>query len=267
MPTFEILCATMHQNDFSKINEMNIKSNVVFANQCDHTSYEEMEFDGHTAKMISTETRGVGKNRNLALMYATADICLFADDDLVYADGYEKIIQQAFQKLPQADGIIFNVESLGYDYGRRRNAKIKRVRWYNAFNYGVVRLAVKRNSIMRENIMFSTNFGGGAPFSCGEDTLFISGMLKRRLKLFVFPEVIVTVKESESTWFHGYNSKFYYDKGVLYASISSFFAKFLCLQNLIRHPDYKKNGLTFYEAYGWMKKGIKNRLEMKSFDK
>ena len=57
MSKFEILCVTMHQNDFSKIKEMNIRSDVVFANQCDHTNYEELEFEGHIAKMISTQTK------------------------------------------------------------------------------------------------------------------------------------------------------------------------------------------------------------------
>ena len=99
MPTFEILCATMHQNDFSKIKEMNIHSDVVFANQCDHTSYDEIEFEGHTAKMISTQTRGVGKNRNLGLIYASADICLLADDDVVYNDGYEKTVLDFYKKI------------------------------------------------------------------------------------------------------------------------------------------------------------------------
>ena len=42
MLSFEILCVTMYQKDFSKIGEMNIHSNVVFANQCDRTSYEEI---------------------------------------------------------------------------------------------------------------------------------------------------------------------------------------------------------------------------------
>ena len=52
MSKFEILCVTMHQNDFSKIKEMNVHSNIVYANQADYTSYEEYEFEGHTAKMI-----------------------------------------------------------------------------------------------------------------------------------------------------------------------------------------------------------------------
>lgn len=33
MSKFELLCVTMHQKDFSKIQEMNIHSDVVFANQ------------------------------------------------------------------------------------------------------------------------------------------------------------------------------------------------------------------------------------------
>mgnify|MGYP000166988024 CR=1 FL=1 len=33
MSTFQILCVTMNQNDFSKIKQMNIHSNVIFANQ------------------------------------------------------------------------------------------------------------------------------------------------------------------------------------------------------------------------------------------
>ena len=77
MSEFEILFVTMNQNDFSKIKEMNIHTDVVFANQCNHTSYQEVEFEGHKAKMISTQTRGVGINRNLASMYTKVLIFVF----------------------------------------------------------------------------------------------------------------------------------------------------------------------------------------------
>ena len=103
MGRFEILCVTMRQNDFSKLDEMNIHSDVVFANQCDRTAYDEREFDGHTAKMISTQTRGVGINRNTALMYASAEICLFADDDVKYVDNVEQLVLGEFDAHPDAD--------------------------------------------------------------------------------------------------------------------------------------------------------------------
>ena len=86
MPNLEILCVTMHQKDFSKIKEMNINCDVVFANQADDNRYDECEFDRYKAKMITTSTRGVGINRNLALSYASAEYCILADDDVVYDD-------------------------------------------------------------------------------------------------------------------------------------------------------------------------------------
>ena len=75
MSKFEILCVTMHQKDFSKIQQMNIHSDVFFANQADRTAFEELEFEGYKARMLTTNTRGVGANRNLTLMYTRDLFC------------------------------------------------------------------------------------------------------------------------------------------------------------------------------------------------
>ena len=112
---FQILCATMHQKDFSKIKEMNINSDILYANQSDSTWYKKKAIDGYIAEMITTQTRGLGNNRNIALMYATADICLLADDDVTYYDGYEDKIMSAFGRHPEADMIIFNLDSNSAD--------------------------------------------------------------------------------------------------------------------------------------------------------
>ena len=104
MERFQILCVTMHQKDFSKIKEMNIHSDVVFANQCDETRYDTLEFEGHRAEMISTATRGVGINRNLAQSYSSGDICLIADDDLTYHDDVEQVVLGEFAAHPDALG-------------------------------------------------------------------------------------------------------------------------------------------------------------------
>lgn len=265
MSKLEVLCATMNQTDFSKVEQMNIQTDVVFANQSADTRYEEITVGENHAKMITTKTRGVGTNRNLALLYSSGEYLLFADDDMTYVDGYASVIEDAFRKIPKADCIIFNIETVGAEMPRRKNRKIKRVRWYNALNYGAARIAVRKTSVSRDGVMFNRNFGGGTPFSCGEDTLYIVAMLKKKHKLYAYPYTIATVDQSTSTWFKGYDKKFYYDKGVLFATISRFWARFLCLQSLIRHADYKKSGLTFFEAYGLMKKGIKNQKEMIPF--
>ncbi len=265
MKGLQVLVATMRQKDFSLIGKMNIRTDVVFANQAEEASYSSEIYDFGTAETVTTNTVGVGINRNIALLYAKGDYLLFSDDDLRYVDNYKEIVLNAFKQLPEADGIIFNIETIGNQMGRRKNIGIRRIKWYNALNYGAVRLAVKRVSIKRENIMFSTNFGGGTGFSSGEDTLIICDMLKKGLKLYTYPETIAVVDQSDSTWFKGYNKKYYYDKGVLFAAISKKAAKLLCLQDIIRHRNYKKSGLTFFEAYGLMKKGIKGFKTLTEF--
>ena len=141
----------MHQKDFSKLQEMNIHSDIVYANQCDRTGYDEIQFEGHTAKMISTQTRGVGKNRNLALIYASADICLLADDDVRYNDDAEEKILAEFESHPDADVIIFHFES---DDPTRMLAKYaKTKKWRSPRNpWGAVRIAFRLGAVKKANL-------------------------------------------------------------------------------------------------------------------
>jgi len=211
---FEVLVVTMN-NDISIIEKNNINTNFVIANQANCTfqkSYDKGIF-------ISTQTKGVGVNRNIALMYSSSQYVLFSDDDVHYIDNLEKQIVEAFQRVPKADVLIFNIETIGDDYNRRKNDKIKRVRWYNFLNYGAVRIAAKRESIMKRNIWFSPLFGGGAKYSCGEDTMFLSDCLKRKLKIYTYPLTICQVSQEKSSWFTGYNEKYFYDKGVLLKAV------------------------------------------------
>lgn len=257
MSKVEVLCATMHQKDFSKFQQMNIQSDIVYANQSDQTAYDEAVWGDYKSKMITTDTRGVGVNRNIALLYSTGEYVLISDDDMKYVDGYAEIVENAFEEIPDADCIIFNIETIGADFGRRHNVKSKRVRWFNALNYGAARLAVRRISLKREGIFFNTNFGGGTKYSAGEDTLFICSMLRKGLKLYTYPVAIASVDQTSSTWFNGYTEKFYYDKGALFSAVSKIYAQPLCLQYLIRHRQYKQSGITFIKAYKLMRQGIK----------
>lgn len=253
----QVLVATMNQSDHSLIRKMNLQSDAIIANQCDQCFDEFYEENGTKIFYVNRPDRGVGKNRNEALLHSEGDILTFADDDMIFSDGYSKNIERAFQELPDADAIIFNIKTKGENMGRRVNTKIKRIHFYNALNYGAARLSVRATSIKKENIFFHTCFGGGTIYSSGEDTLFIMDMLKHRLKIYAYPMCIAEVDQTVSTWFTGYSEKYYYDKGALYRAISKKGALLLGLQALIRHREYKKSGLTFREALGQMRMGIK----------
>ena len=266
----QVLIATMNQNDMSKVSEMNIQTDAIFANQSDKYDYEEKLYHFGIVKMITTKTRGVGINRNMALLHADGDFLLFGDDDVTYKNGYDQIINDAFDEIPNADAIIFNVESSDKDSIRKMNNRIKRVRWHNSMSYGAIRICVRREALFRENIMFNLNFGGGTLFSSGEDSLFIHDMLKHGLKIFTYPKVIALVDDDldKSTWFKGYNEKYYYDKGVLFKTLNKNIPYLLCLQDLLRHSFYKECNLTFFTAFHYMRKGIKGqRFLQKYMDK
>ena len=72
----EVLVATMNQKDSTIYEKMNLKTDAVFANQADRYEYQCFSKQKSKVKMITTSERGVGKNRNTALMYATGDICI-----------------------------------------------------------------------------------------------------------------------------------------------------------------------------------------------
>lgn len=214
--SFEILCVTMRQHDFSKVKAMNIRSNVVFANQADENSFQEMNFDGHIAKMITTKSRGVGINRNIALLAATKDILLFADDDMVFRDDLEEKIIQAFEYFPKADVICFGTEFAkdGKIYFSRLPQR-KKLPLIKSMKYGTYAIAAKRKSLLKANIMFTQLFGGGCSYLHGEDSDFILQCYRKKLKIYSYDYILGCTAKDETTCNFGYNEKYFFDTGAL----------------------------------------------------
>lgn len=266
----QVLVATMNQSkgDYSLLDRMNIQTDAIICNQCSRNEFEAFTWHGHNIRWLSFTEKGVGLNRNNALMRATGDVILFADDDMVYVDGYESIITEAFENNPNADAFIFNIETIGNSMGRKQNSKVRRLHFYNSLNYGTARISALSDSIRRENISFHMCFGGGTMYSCGEDTLFIVDMLKKGLKIYSCPIKLAEVDQRQSTWFTGYNEKYLFDKGALFAAISKKWNSLLCFQDLLRHPYlYRGNNIGLFGAYRIMKQGIRAFGELKSYTK
>lgn len=252
----EVLVATMNQDDLSKFKEMNLNSDVVFANQADRYEFVEEKINSNTVKMFTTADRGVGKNRNLAMLNATGDICLFADDDMIYENDYKSIVTEAFERIPQADIIVFNLETIGIETRKRRvNTKIKKVNYFNALNYGAARIVVRRSSIMKKNIWFSTLYGGGAKYSSGEDSLFLTEAITKGLKVYTYPKKIANVKQGESTWFEGYTHKYFHDRGVWLANAFPKLKYLLSIYYSYKMKDYTKE-FSFRGIYKIINEGI-----------
>ncbi|RFU64748.1 glycosyltransferase [Peribacillus glennii] len=257
----EVLVSTMHQVDMSLVNKMNINGNALIINQCKKTDYTELKEKNRHIKMYSFNERGIGLSRNSALMRATGDICILADDDVVYDDHYQNIVLDAFKHNTKADIILFNVPSLNKDrQGPMEINKGSTINYFNFMRYGAVSIAFRRESVIRANVFFSLLFGGGAKYSAGEDTLFLYECLKKGLKIYKYPAQIGIVTQEDSTWFTGHNKKYFIDKGIFYATLSKKLSYLLILQYAIRRHNLYKDEMGLIQAIKYMIEGKRKHL-------
>ena len=186
----EVLITTMYQTDFRKYKEMNLQTDAVLANQADFYGYQEEKIDQSTVRMISTATRGLSRNRNIAIAMSTGEYILFADDDLQFVDGYADIIENEFAEHPEAEAIKFNLFDLSENrkISMKSIEKFERATMLNMGASGVCGIAIKKNALIKANLKFNEKFGTGTENYCGEDTIFIFEMLKKKIKLYRSPK-------------------------------------------------------------------------------
>ena len=254
--TLQLLVAAVNREARELAEEMQIDSDAIIVSQGERYAYEELRWKKHDIQCFYMAERGVGQSRNHSLLRASADISLFADEDIIYEPGYEQKVLAAFEEHPKADMLFFNVQAMP---GREtyHNESFGRVRWYNCGRYPTYSLAVRTRRIHQKNISFSLLFGGGAKYSNGEDSLFIRDCLKAGLKAYKVSVTIGRERERESTWFTGYNDKFFYDRGVLYHYLYGCLARPMALRFLLSHRGIICQEIPWRKAYGRMRQGIK----------
>ena len=252
----QVLVSAVGQDVAGMAERMNLETEATIINQCSCFAYEEYEHRGCRIRCYSLAERGVGLSRNNGLMRADGELCLFGDEDIVYDCGYGVEIEEAFARHPEADMLLFNVRVAP---ARKTywNEGEKRVRWYNYGRYPAYSMAARTESLHRANISFSLLFGGGARYSNGEDSLFLRDCLRAGLRILALPVVIGEEKERESTWFHGYNDKFFRDRGVLYHYLYGRMALPFSLRFLMAHGKEMCSEIGWRKAWELMLEGIR----------
>ena len=261
----ETLVVTVDQRDNSLVYKMNIQTDAIVGNQGDYTSTDEFCLNGHQIVYLNTTERGVGRNRNLVLQHAAADICILADDDMRFVDGYPQIAMKAFHQCPDADILIFNL--LEKQPKRFVNKKVQRIKWNNYARYGAARLAVCPKKLRDAGITFSELFGGGAIYGSGEDTIFLKECLDKGLRLYAVPFALAEMdQDAQSTWFHGYNKKFFYDKGALYCALYPRMKWVCCLRYILKYRNNFAGQYRMPDALKAMLEGAKSYEQQKYED-
>lgn len=136
-------------------------------------------------------SKGLSNNRNNALSMATSDICFVADDDVKYKLSYLENIKYYYEKNPNVDLYVGKIKTDGKDY-KKYDVREKTINWMNVASVSSIEITFRRNSIHNNSIVFDENFGiNGNWFSKGEEVIFLSDCLKKKLKIQYVPFFIV----------------------------------------------------------------------------
>lgn len=251
----ESLISTMGTKPKDLCEKMNLQTDAIIINQTDRVGYTELIHKNNNIREYSFMERGVGRSRNAALMRAKGDICLMADDDMVYVNDYPHLVEEAYKRHPDADMIIFNVRIHTKDATIEKVKKSGKVNFFNSLKYGTVTFTFKKESIYKKTIFFSLLFGGGAKYSNGEDSIFLWDCLKKGLKVYAVEDTIADVYNEESSWFTGYNEKFFFDRGALFEALSPRNSRWLIYQYALRKNRQYQDDMPMNESIRLMQKG------------
>lgn len=252
----EVLVSTMNDESMDLYTNMNISTDFLVSNQGNRHSSKEDNYRGNRVRSISTQTRGLARSRNILLSSANNDICLIADDDIKYHDNYETDVLDAFKKYPDADLLLFNLDNMGGRFVIKEDFKVNTMTYQR---FGSVRIAFKLKSILKNDIRFNELFGAGSFYTSGEDTLFLKDCLSARLNIVAVNKSIGLLTDNrDSTWFEGYNYKYFFDKGALFKAAYPISYLFWILQFSIRKKKTADKDIrSFIQIFKIMSAGSK----------
>ncbi len=255
----QVLVATMGQIDCSLLDKMNIQTDAVVINQCDKECKQEFEHNGHNIIWIDTTERGLSKSRNMAINEATAEICLIADEDEILKDNYFDEIIKAFDCYQSAAIIRFQIKGIEKKF-KDYPSNTQKLGYLKSMRASSVELAFKREKIIGKGIRFDELIGAGTEFLMGEENTFLFHCLGKRLELYYFPTVIADLHIGSSTWFTGYDDRYFIGRGAAFTAMSKRLSIILILQFALRHRDLCVNNMSICQAIKYMKQGKKEYL-------
>lgn len=191
--SLEILISTMFRTDLGfldamfSLNEIN-DFDIIIVNQTDEDKL--LVSHCHNIKVINSFKRGSPDSRNLAIRNATADVCLMADDDIVYQPHLKQYIEVAYATHPDAAMISFQAINeqgqLFADYfpeGLHTKKSLKKIyTWVISF---------RRELFKDHHIFFNHYFGVGSVFKGETEYVFLRNAYDKHLKMVHVAQVIV----------------------------------------------------------------------------
>lgn len=190
----ELLIATMNRSSLHFLADLFPFSdyrnfNILIVNQT--TEANLLHSDIENIKVVNSFEKGLSKSRNLAILKATGDVCLFVDDDVKFKSNFDYLILEAHLQDMQAAIITFKMENFDGElfkaYPKVLKHDLNSIQSVNS-----VVISFKREKILSSNLFFDINFGLGSIFETADEYIFMRDALKLNLKPRFKPELILS---------------------------------------------------------------------------
>ncbi|MDE6741808.1 MAG: glycosyltransferase [Muribaculaceae bacterium] len=145
-------------------------------------------------KIITTDTKGLSVNRNIALAMASAPVLLISDDDVDYTEEGLREVLDTFKNLNNVDIATFRYVSSSHSksYPSTQCDLASPAKGYFPTSFEI---AFRRTSV-QGTVWFNENFGIGATFPSGEEDIFLRDCLDIGLKGLFLP---ITIARHDGT--------------------------------------------------------------------
>ncbi len=257
----EVLISTMHQTDYTVLNQIGLLSDAVVVNQCDHDSEKVLMVADHKVTWINSTQRGLSRSRNMAIKHSSADILLLADDDEMLRANYVQTILDGFQKYPDAAAVGFQVKGIEEKFKDYSLAE-RKVGFLQSMKMASVEIAFRRKSLEISRVCFNENIGTGTKYMMGEENTLLFQLLAKKQKIYYIPSIIADLHIGESTWFSGYNKAYMFARGAVFTAMSKQWSDLLILQFAVRHRSLYQQDMSMLNAIQYMFAGKKEYLSL-----
>ena len=92
-------------------------------------------------------------------------------------------------------------------------------------------------------------------------------LIKRKLKIKFIPSLIANLHIGDSSWFDGYNERYFIGRGAAFAALKTPITLFFVIQFAIRKYRLYHENISIFKAISLMRKGVKQYRKEQRCDK
>ena len=219
-------------------NFLNLSTDALFCVQQSGSDYNrKIRIKENTVEIYFFKEKGVSKNRNNLIRYATGDIIINTDDDCPLVDGYDSIVLNSYNKHKDAVAIYFN--GLWSTHGNKpiTTKKSRYIKNYSDISFaGGPGLTYKRKEMSKFNLFYDEKIGYPNYICAGEDSVFYYNMIKSKIRFYRENTILfsVAIDETNSTYNKGINPQYLITRGYVTKLLHPYLYKLYLIRHWIR---------------------------------